>query len=118
MSDCHYMSLEPQTYAENLPSHVNRMGTENYKLADFEKNTDQSPFSEAPLNLMANRKVSYTNQIQQHLMKTQNKEARVEYFLTKFEYNDKGSLRKWGQSFSFKFENMRFQKHKHGQMEL
>ena len=74
------------------------MGTENYKLADFEKSTDQSPFSDPPINLKVSLKESdsYTKAIERHLMKTPNKEARVEYFLTKFEYNNKGSLRKWG----------------------
>lgn len=90
------------------------MGTENYVVADFDKNIDQSPFSTRPLNLRVNREESYTNQIKKVLMKTQNSEARVEYFITKWQYNHKGSLRKVEQSESFRFDKSRFMPHKLG----
>ena len=44
MKDCQYLSLEKKKFgsgvtnfqdAKGIPSNVNRMGTENYKLADF-----------------------------------------------------------------------------------
>jgi hypothetical protein len=58
MSDCYYMNLEEQKFKDggiSTISNVNRMGTENYKLADFENNTDQSPFNMAAVNLKVNR---------------------------------------------------------------
>ena len=54
MKDCQYLSLEKKKFGqgvsnfkdiEGIPSNVNRMGTENYKLADFYGNTEQSVFS-------------------------------------------------------------------------
>ena len=71
MSDCHYMAMNPQNYAgTNIPSNVNRMGTENYKVADYEDNTETSVFKDAPINLIANRKESYTHENRKNLMKT------------------------------------------------
>ena len=66
------------------------MGTENYKLADFEENTEMGTFKNAPINLAANRKESYTHKERQFMMKTQNSEAQVEYYVTKWEYNPSG----------------------------
>jgi len=93
------------------------MGTENYKLADYEGNTDQSVFNKAPVNLRANREKSHVNKNDDKLSKTQNHEALVEYFITKWQYSHDGSLRKVRQSASFKFQS-RFKPHKDGQMEL
>ena len=93
MSDCHYMPLEPLNFEYNgveVPSNVNRMGTENYKLADFEENTEMGTFRSAAVNLAANRRETYTHQIKDNLMKTQNSEAMIEYYITKWEYNPSG----------------------------
>jgi hypothetical protein len=75
MSDCHYMELNQQTYPNEggdsaIISNVNRMGTENYKLADFEENTMSSAFRERPTNLRVDRKKTYTHKIKESLMKT------------------------------------------------
>ena len=56
MTDCQYLSLDKKRFGDGvsnfqgdlkgqIPSNVNRMGTENYKQADFEGNTEQSPFN-------------------------------------------------------------------------
>ena len=128
MSDCHYMAMDPQKFAKtekcikdkctHIASNVNRMGTENYKLADYEENTETSVFKDAPVNLRANRKSSYVHQNSKNMMKTQNSEANVEYYVTKWEYNTEGQLRKVAQSESFKFDKTRFMPHKRGQMDL
>lgn len=66
------------------------MGTENYKLADYEDNTEMGTFNSAPINLKANRKMSYTHSIRHQMMKTLNSEAQIEYYVTKWENNPTG----------------------------
>lgn len=103
MKDCQYLSLEKKKFGqgvtnfkdiEGIPSNVNRMGTENYKLADFYGNTEQSVFSYQPSNLRANREKSYTNNRRDELSKTKNNEALVEYYVTRWEYSLDGPIRK------------------------
>ena len=89
MSNCHYMELKPQKIEGHL-SHVNRMGTENFKLADFEEQTEIGTFRRAPINLGANRKETYTHANRETLLKTQNSEALIEYYITKWQYNSQG----------------------------
>jgi hypothetical protein len=53
-TDCFYYKLLKNK------STVNRMGTENYKLADFDNKIQDFTFDQEPLNLRSDKKESYT----------------------------------------------------------
>ena len=86
-SDCHYHKLKEKLLK------VNRMGTENYDIADFDNIQQKLAFDGAPKNLMIDRKTSYTKGIKDVLMYTENKETKVEFMLVKFRVNKMGGLK-------------------------
>jgi hypothetical protein len=86
MSDCYYQRLKKNEMK------VNRMGTENYILADFDKKTKDIGFDKEPINLKVDRNASYTKLNKSLLMKTSKRDAKVEYFLTKWKLSKNGGI--------------------------
>jgi hypothetical protein len=80
------------------------MSTENYKLSDLMNTTDGMTFDSDATNLVVDKKnASYLNDedIRSKLSYTQIKDAKVEYFLSRWTVNDQGCIMKVQQSKSF-----------------
>ena len=86
--DCYYYDVKKS----DKP--VNRMGTENYKNADFDNQLEDMTFDRKPSNFTMRRDKTYTQNIDHYLMNTEKREAQVEYFLTKWEVNQRGGIMK------------------------
>jgi len=63
------------------------MGTENYKLADSFEDTEKLPFNEMPTNLVVDRKQAYLKKIKEKLSFTKCRDAKVEYYLSRWKIN-------------------------------
>jgi hypothetical protein len=82
MTDCYYYNL-----IENK-NPVNRMGTENFDVSDWNKYNKKLPFGQFPnKNLVIDKKSSYIHSNSDQLIPTENKEGQVEYYLTKWLVN-------------------------------
>jgi len=88
-SDCFYYDL-----IQNDVSERNRIGTENYELADYDKTNEGFIFDESPLNLKVDRNQSYVKKRKEKLMKTSKEDAFVEYYLVKWKINSSGGIMK------------------------
>ena len=98
-TDCFYYKLKRN------PDPVNRMGTENYKLADFDDKLRDFTFDEEPINLQSERSMSYTKCIDHHLMKTIKRDSKVQYMLSRWLVNlGNGGIIKLDQSEHFRLD--------------
>jgi len=112
--DCSYIPL-----IQN-PNPVNRMGTENYNLADYNNSTEKMTFENKPVNLMVDRSCNnYLSRkdIRKKLSYTYIKDAKVEYFLSRWRVNNKGCIMKVQQSESFVLKG-KFTGHKNNLLHL
>ena len=103
---------------ENTNGQVNRMGTENYEVSDWDNALKKSSFDKVHKNLVINKKQSYTGKMKDRQMTpTENKEALVEYYLTKWKVNESGGMKMIKQSKYFKMDGT-FKEHDRDNMEL
>ena len=59
MTDCYYYNMEQNK------NPVNRFGTENYDLADYDRFNKTLPFDTMPINLVADKAKAYTKQTEE-----------------------------------------------------
>ena len=113
MSDCYYYDL-----VDN-PNPVNRMGSENYDVSDWNDFNKKLPYGKKPQkNLVIDKTKSYIHKNQaEQMMPTENREAKVEYYLTKWLVNSKGGMKMTMQSPMFKMDGT-FKEHCEDNMEL
>lgn len=95
-SDCFYNQVQ-----EN-PNPMNRMGTENYIVSDFDDQVADMTFNKKPTNFKINRKQSYIKNVKDILVPTEKRDAMVEYYLSKYKLNKEGGIEKVIQSKSIK----------------
>ena len=79
------------------------MFTENYKYSDYNDSTEGLAFENAPVNLITDKQKSYLYKsgLKSKLSCTHTKDAKVEYFLSKWRTNEKGCIVKVMQSEGF-----------------
>ena len=53
------------------------MGTENYKVSDFDDKLQDCTFDKEPINLESEKKMSYTKSIRNELMKNIKRDSKV-----------------------------------------
>ena len=102
---------------ENKNGPVNRMGTENYEVADWDQTLKKCSFDKVHKNLVIDKKQSYINKNKSQLMPTENKEGLAEYFLVKWRVNQNGGMKMIMQSDYFKMDGS-FKEHERDVMEL